>query len=245
MHRHHRFVAGAPIILALAGAWLTAASAAAPAFTHPLDITNRYQPFQVGGTKLFTGEKEGQATAVADLYLDATRTFRVGGADVATHILQETEFADGSLVEISRNFFAQADDGTLYYFGEIVDEYDRGVVVSHDGSWLVGGPTDPTDPTDTATASVPAVFMPANPAVGDRFKAEDLFPIVDETVEVKRVGVSVTVPAGRFTDSIRVLETTMLGPDRETKWYAPGVGVVRTRAKRERLELIASTLGAA
>lgn len=213
-----------------------------PTFSNPLDITNRFHPFRVGGTKLFTGRKGSKAAVAVDLYLEATRTFRLNGADVPTRILVEQAFEDGALVEISRNHFAQADDGTVYYFGEVVDIYEGGVVVNHEGSWLVGGPTEPGDPPDTGNAPAPAVFMPANPQVGDRFKPEDLFPIVDETDEILRVGVTVAVPAGRYTDAIRVLETTQLDPDTETKWYVPGVGVARAKAKGERLELIASTL---
>jgi len=53
--------------------------------------------------------------------------------------------------------------------------------------------------------------MPARPETGDAFKPEDLFPIVDETVTVKRVGQTVRVPAGRFTNAIEVQETSRLG----------------------------------
>ena len=42
--------------------------------------------------------------------------------------------------------------------------------------------------------------------------------------------------------AIRVLETTQLDSDRETKWYVPGVGVVKAKAKGESLVLVASTL---
>jgi hypothetical protein len=219
------------------------AAAAQPTFSNPLTFTNRFQPFRAGAMKVFTGRKEGKATVDVDLYLDATRTFRVGDAEVATRILQESAFEAGSLVEISRNFFAQADDGTVYYFGEVVDIYENGAVVDHEGSWLVGGPTEPGDPRDAGNASAPTVFMPATPEVGDTFKPEDLLPIVDETDEVTAVGVRVRVPAGRYDGAIRVVETTELDPaDRETKWYAPGVGVVKAKARGESLVLVASSL---
>src|SRR4030095_267773 len=132
---------------------------------------------------------------IVDIYFSDTRTFQLNGSGVATHVLQETEFADGQLKEISRNYFAQADDGTVYYFGETVDVYEDGAVVDHGGSWLVGGPTLPSDPPGTANASVPSGFMVADPAVGDTFKPEDLFPIVDETVTVKEVDEKVGVAA--------------------------------------------------
>src|SRR5262249_41612844 len=124
------------------------------------------------------------------------------------------------------------------------DKYDSsGAIVSHEGSWLVGGPTAPTDPPETANASHPGLFMPANPQVGDRFKPEDLFPIVDETVTVQRVRQTLSVPAGRFDNAIQVQETTRLGDAPETKWYAPGVGVVKGQTRGEGFSLIATTLG--
>jgi len=144
---------------------------------------------------------------------------------VITNPYQPVPPAGGQLVEDSRNYFSQADDGAVYYFGEVVDEYENGVIVNHEGSWLVGGPTEPDDPPNTATASTPGLFMPGAPNVGDVFKPEDLFP------------------AGRFASAIRVLETTRLpGEGPESKWYAAGVGVVRGKTKNEHFALIASTL---
>ena len=46
---------------------------------------------------------------------------------------------NGELVEVSRNFYARCTQtGDIYYFGEDVDIYEDGVVVSHDGAWLAG-----------------------------------------------------------------------------------------------------------
>jgi hypothetical protein len=213
-----------------------------PTFTNPLNITNRYQPFQPGGVKVYRGTKGKTAQVVVDLYRSDTRTFVIGHTTrVECRILQEIAFENGQLVESSLNFFAQADDGTVYYFGEVVDIYENGVITSHEGSWLVGGPQG-SDPRETATASVPTVFMPAIPELGDTFKQEDLFPTVDETDQVVGVGQTVTVEAGRFDDTIQILETSRLDPGTETKWYAPGVGVVKSTAKGEKLELISSTV---
>jgi hypothetical protein len=217
---------------------------AAPTFTTPLTITNPYHPFTPAAVKVFSGRKDGKASVIVDLYLEATRTFQVGAASVDTHVLQETEFAGGRLVEISHNFFAQADDGNVYYFGELVDTYTNGTVSGHEGSWLVGGPTDPGDPAITANAPVPTVFMVASPKVGDTFKPEDLFPTVDETVTVKGVALKVGTPAGKFSNSIRVEETTQLEDPPETKWYTRGVGVIKGRTKGESFGLVASTLAA-
>ena len=215
----------------------------APVFTNPLNITNVWQPFQPGGVKVFAGSKDGLRAVTVDTYLAETRAFTVNGNSVACHILQEMSFQDGELVEVSHNYFAQADNGAVYYFGEVVDIYRDGAVINHDGSWLVGGATLPSDPTTTASANVPALFMPANPEIGDVFKPEDLFPVVDETAEIVGTGRVVRVPADYYTNAILLKETTQLSAaDREYKTYAAGVGVLTARAHGESLRLLASSL---
>lgn len=213
-----------------------------PTFSNPLDITNTYHPFQPGGAKVFQGAEGRDKLVGLHLYLTETRSFDWNGTTVECRVLREIAFENGELVEVSDNYFAQADDGTVYYFGEVVDNYEDGVVANNDGSWLVGGPTLPSDPPTTANDDNPTVFMPANPEVGDVFKPEDLIPIVDETAQVVRVGVKVKVPAGTYEDTIAIEETSSLEPGTTTKWYAPGVGVVKEKAKRERFDLISSTL---
>ena len=64
----------------------------------------------------------------------------------------------------------------------------------------------------------------------------------EQAAEVIRVHQRVIVRAGRFSDVIKIKETSLLSPDIEVKWYAPGVGVVKEWAKGEILVLIASTL---
>lgn len=234
--------------LAVLGAalFLTPTAAAGddtPVFSDPLASTNELVPIVQGLTKVYVGRDEGDALVVIDLVLAETRTFFVGGVPVETHILKEIEFEDGELVEISCNYFAEADDGTVYYFGETVDNYEDGEVVDHDGSWLVGGATLPSDPPETAFTDTPAVFMPFEPDIGDHWKPEDIFPLVDETVTVKADDTQLKVIGGCFEEVMRVEESSDL-PDttKERKWYARGVGFIKARGKGERLELIASTL---
>lgn len=213
----------------------------APTFADPLSITNPYMPFEPGAVKVFAGRSDGVPVVVADLYLEDTRVFELGGEPVECAILQETEFEDGEVVEISRNYFAQADDGGVFYFGEVVDDYEDGEITGHGGSWLVGGPS-PSDPPETATATAPALFMPHDPEVGDSWKPEDLFPFVDETVTLLDDDAKVNVPAGKYEDCLKVQESSQLSSGTELKWYAPGVGVVRVKGKGETLRLLASTL---
>jgi hypothetical protein len=236
-------IAAVCLILALgAGTARASVPGGTPTFTNPLNITNTFHPFQPGGVKVFRGADGKAKTVGLHLYLTETRTFNWNSTTVECRVLREIAFENGVLLEISDNYFAQADNGTLYYFGEVVENYENGVVVDNDGSWLVGGPTLPSDPPTTGNDDNPTVFMPANPEVGDVFKPEDLPGIVDETVEVLRVNVTVRVPAGRYAGTIKIQETSALAPGFTNKWYAPGVGVVMEKAKREFLDLISSTL---
>jgi len=122
-----------------------------PVFSNPLAITNPFQPFRPGALKVFSGSDHGTKTESHDIYLRQTREFQWNGKTVKCRILREVAFEDGELVESSDNYFAQADDGTVYYFGEVVDNYVDGVIANHDGSWLVGGPTLASDPPEIAT----------------------------------------------------------------------------------------------
>jgi len=211
-----------------------------PVFSDPTAIDNEFFPFEEGAVKVYTGrlheDGERAKLAVVELHTDKTREFPWMGGTVTCVCLQETEFEDGEILEISLNYFAQADDGTVYYFGETVDNYEDGVIVDHDGSWLVGGP-QAGDPVGTATAVDPAVFMPGTPEQGDVFFPEDLFPFVHERDEIIKTGKRVVVPAGQFLDCVKIKETSLLSSGSEVKWYAPGVGVVQVKERGEILEL--------
>lgn len=212
-----------------------------PVFSKPLEFTNPYFPFSVGDVKLFRGKDGKKRVAAAESYLTETRTFNWNGAAIEARIVREVEFVNGKVTEISRNYFAAADGGTIYFFGEVVDEYANGTLVGHAGSWLVGGAAA-GDPPETVAVADPTVIMPAVPEVGDQFKPEDIAPIADETVTVEKFVKKVKVEAGAFHDVLQVKETSSLDPDGfERKWHAPGVGVIRLKDGSEAMQLIATT----
>jgi hypothetical protein len=237
-----------PRLLAL-GAALTLVGLAAvaevptdpPTFSDPLTFENEYFPFEVGAIRLLGGPEEGAIAVALDLFHPGTRLFPLDGGTVECRILEEVAFEDGEYVETSLNYFAEADDGTVYYFGEVVDNYEDGELVDHEGSWLVGGPTLPSDPAETATATEPAVFMPGDPEVGDVFKPEDLFPFVDETALVVHDDYTVYGSVDVYEGTLVIRETSQLSPGSEYKAYAPGIGVVAIQAVGTRLDLYGST----
>src|SRR2546428_105994 len=58
---------------------------------------------------------------------------------VETRVVEERETKGGQLVEVARNYFAISKrTNDVFYFGEDVDMYKDGRLVSHDGTWLSG-----------------------------------------------------------------------------------------------------------
>lgn len=171
--------------------------------------SNLYFNFEAG-TKLHY--KEGGATLTISV-LNETKV--VDG--VTTRIIEEREEEDGALKEISRNYFAiDRTTSDLYYFGEDVDIYKDGKVVSHDGAWLSG-----------VNGAHFGLMMPAHPKAGDRFYQEIAPGVAMDRAEIVSIDEKVTTPAGTFERCLQVKETTPLEKDVSRKWYAPGVGMLK------------------
>ncbi|MGQ0703618.1 MAG: hypothetical protein ACT4PM_10850 [Gemmatimonadales bacterium] len=171
-------------------------------------ITNPYFPM-TAGTRW---SLEGGTTRLEITALDETEVV----AGVATRVVEERETEGGALIEVSRNFFGQTQDGTVCYFGEDVDIYQGGVVVSHEGAWRAG-----------AAGAVPGIFMPAQPAQGMAFRQEVAPGIAEDRVVIEAVNELVTVPFGTFTQTVRFLETTPLEPGASsTKVFARTLGPI-------------------
>jgi len=137
---------------------------------------------------------------------------------VETRIVEERESKGGQLVEISRNFFAfnTADRG-VYYFGEEVDIYKNGKVVRHEGAWESG-----------KNGARFGLMVPGRPQVGARFYQEVAPGVAMDRAKIVALDASLRTPAGEFTGCLEFVETTPLEPfARDTKIYAPGVGLVR------------------
>jgi hypothetical protein len=186
-----------------------------PVFTNPTAITNPYLPLASLNQDILEGTEGGQAVRVERTRKMGTKAFTINGQAVAALIMEDREFAGGALKEVTLDYFAQSDDGTVYYLGEDVDIYKNGQVVSHEGAWLYGVNTTQL-----------GVIMPANPKVGDQFQSENVPGITREDDEVLSVSETVTVPAGTYTNCLRVKEKLSDGGT-DYKYFAPNVGVVK------------------
>lgn len=137
--------------------------------------------------------------------------------DVETRVIEEREFKNGRLVEVSRNFFAMDKKSQdVYYFGEDVDDYEDGKVVAHSGEWRAG--------TGGARAGL---YMAGKPVVGMRYYMEIHPEVAMDRAEIYQVEATVETPGGTFDQVLIVTESSPLEPGEESyKRYAPNVGMI-------------------
>jgi hypothetical protein len=137
---------------------------------------------------------------------------------VETRIVEERESEDGKLKEVSRNYFAiTTKTADVYYFGEDVDMYEDGKVVSHEGAWLSG-----------ANGARYGIFLPGTPLLGARFYQEIAPSVALDRAEIIGLSEAVETPSGKYDKVMKYEETTPLEPGvKEYKWFAPGIGLIQ------------------
>ena len=201
---------------AVADQWSMDECTFSPISDHP------YFPLHPGHQLVLQGHEEDALFVLEWEVIDETRVFEleIGGTriEIETAIVRETETEDGELVEISHNYFAQCKEtGSVFYFGETVDDFEDGALVGHDGAWLAGEDNN-----------LPGVIMPGQFTVGQSY-AQEIAPGVAEDRAINvAAGLSLETAAGTFEDVIQVEEIDPLEPDAEpsSKFYAPGVGLL-------------------
>lgn len=183
-----------------------------PKFSHSRDITNPYLPLASLKQDILENKNERvERTAKPDI----RKTFEIAGQKIESLCVEDREFdSAGNLTEATLDYFAQDDDGNVYYLGEDVNTYKDGKISGHSGAWLLGKDT-----------KIPGVLLPAHPKVGDKFSSENVPGITREDDVVVSISETMTVPAGTFHNCIKVKEHASDGAT-EFKLYAPGLGVI-------------------
>lgn len=171
---------------------------------------NEYFILEPGFQLILEGEDEKLAITV----LDETR--QVNG--VTTRVVEEREWENGELTEVSRNFFALCErTKDVFYFGEEVDIYQDGKLASHSGAWLAG-----------SNGAKPGLIMPGNPQVGMKYYQEIAPEVAMDRAEIVSLDDTLETPAGLFSKCLKVKEGTALNSwEEEFKIYAPGIGLIQ------------------
>jgi hypothetical protein len=188
-----------------------------PANLDPADFTteidNPYWPLSPGSRWVYREVENGDVQRVTVTVTDRTKA--IDGIDArVVHDLVATP--DGEKVEDTFDWYAQDSQGNLWYLGEDTKEYERGKVVSTEGSWEHG--------VDGAEAGI---VVPAEPKQGLTYREEYYAGHAEDAAEVLNVGAKVEVPYGRFRGAMITRNFSGIEPNvEELKFYARGVGPV-------------------
>jgi hypothetical protein len=185
-------------------------------FSDPTKIDNPYAPLTEFERCTLEGESEGEKEKVVRTLLDETKTFTYEGEEIEVAVIEDRNFTEGELVELTLDYFGQSDDGTVHYFGEDVKNYENGKLTDTEGSFLYGKDTD-----------FLGILMPADPQVGDQWKFENAPPITVESDTVKKELPQAKVGGKTYKDVIVVEERIQPDDEIEDKLYARGIGNIQ------------------
>jgi hypothetical protein len=182
-----------------------------PTFSDPTNVTNPLFPVSKQDSVLMVGHVDGKPFRTEVTLLPETRIIEWQGQRIETLVSQYTAYLDGRIQEVAYDLYAQADDGSVWYFGEDVADLKDGAIVTKEGTWIAG------------KNRPPAMIMPSDPKVGDAYRTENAPGIAFEEVTVKRVGKTLRGPLGPIEGGLLGEELHMDGKT-EGKIFAPGYG---------------------
>jgi hypothetical protein len=182
-----------------------------PTFSDPTEVTNPLFPVSRQASVLFLGHVDGKPFRTEVTLLPETRIVQWEGQRIETLVSQYMAYLGGRIQEVAYDLYAQADDGSVWYFGEDVADFEGGAIVTKEGTWIVGkdGPA--------------AMIMPADPKVGDAYRTENTPGIAFEQVTVTSIDRTLDGPLGPIDGGLVAEELHMDGTTEE-KLFAPGYG---------------------
>jgi hypothetical protein len=191
---------------------------------------NPYFPLVPGQSSVLEGEEDGALLRLRITVCDGTEgpedacegvggdgTVEIDG--IPARVVEEREWKEGELVEVSRNWFSRCvRNGSVFYLGEEVDDYEGGVIVGHEGEWQTG-----------ENGAEAGVILPAPFLLGARYFQEMAPGVAMDRGENVRQNLTINTDAfpGPLTECVEVWETTPLEPaELSVKRFCPGVGLV-------------------
>lgn len=203
-------------------------------FSHPTRITNKWFPLTPGRKQIFDGftEEGGRKIPHRIEYYVTDLTKEVAG--LQTVVVYILDYSDGNLVEAEIAFYAQDNDGTVWFMGEYPEVYEDDILVEAP-AWIPG-----------YKGAQAGIVMKASPQLGLPSYAQGWGPAVNWTDRgrVVSLGQGTCVPVACYEDVLVIEEFSQSEPDAfQVKYYAPDVGNVRVGwrgddASREELELV-------
>jgi hypothetical protein len=166
--------------------------------------------------------------------------------DIEAIVVEDREWVDEEctgqyvLTEATKDWYAQDDDGNVWYLGEDTTAWDdENDCLSTSGAWEAG--------EDGAQAGV---VILGSPAVGDSYQQEYYEGEAEDRAKVLRLDVPVSIEFGDFDGCMKTKEYTPLSPGEvEHKFYCRqsqgGAGLMlieELKGKTKRVEYMGTTL---
>jgi hypothetical protein len=184
-------------------------------FRNSTKIDNPYHPL-IPGTVMKYVERDGDETS--DDVITVTNDTKVL-MGIKCVVVRDTVTKNGRVAEDTYDYFAQDDRGNVWYFGEATRETSASGKTSTKGSWEAG-----------IKGALPGLIMPADPKPGQPYRQEYAPGEAEDMGQVVARGETVKVPAGAYDDCVKTREWSKIERGTENKWYAKGVGFVRSQS---------------
>lgn len=201
-------------------------------YTMPFDAANFENPgvnsyFPIKpGMKWEYRELDDEGEEEAKVIFEVTKATKTI-LGVTCIVIHDQVIEERKVVEDTIDYYATDKFGNVWYFGEDSRDFERGKLVSVDGSWLSG-----------AEGAMPGLYLAAEPKVGMVFQQEVSPGQAEDMAQIEEIGVSVRVKKGKFENCIKVKEWNPLEPGIiEYKYYAPGMGVVLEEEPKEKVRV--------
>ncbi len=176
------------------------------------EIDNPYAPFKPGR---FWEYEKTTAEGLEHIRVEVLpETREILGVTVTT--LRDTVTLDGVVIEDTIDWLAQDVNGDVWYFGELVQNFEDGQLANLDGSFEAG-----------KNGAKPGFWVRAAPQVGEVYRQEFDLGNAEDIVEVLDLDAQETVPFANGRPVLKTLDFTPLSPGaKENKFYVPGIGFV-------------------
>ena len=176
------------------------------------NITNPYWPMKPGTRWIYRNVETGSDSQ--DVVIVVTTATKKLANGVTARVVRDTASSKGQIIEDTLDWYAQDSAGNVWYMGEDTAEFEKGKIVSRDGSWEAG-----------VGGALPGIIVPAQPQVGQTYRQEYKKGEAEDNGEVLATTHRVEVKGGSFEDALVTMDTSTIEPDVvEYKFYAPGIG---------------------
>jgi hypothetical protein len=179
-------------------------------------IDNPYWPMDPGTRWTYREtDQEGARLEVVVTVSDQTERIANG---VTARIVRDTVTEDGEIVEDTFDWYAQDKDGNIWYLGENTAEFEKGKLVTKEGSFEAG-----------VDGALPGIIMPSDPKDGMQYRQEYYKGKAEDNGEVLSTDEMAQSPFGHFDNALLTKDTISIEPNvLEYKLYAKGIGPVLT-----------------